>query len=89
MDILRSRSWVRTSGAAAALLAVLCGAVAAETKPPYLARGDAVEARYRGLGADGYEVTESIADPNDIMGAPGFGPVLRAHFDALLRARRP
>ena len=40
---------------------------------------------YRDLGADGYEVTEVIADPDDIMGAPGAGPVLRHHFETLLR----
>jgi len=39
---------------------------------------------YRDLGADGYEVTEVIADPGDIMGAPGFGPVLRHHFERLV-----
>jgi hypothetical protein len=40
---------------------------------------------YRDLGADGYEVTEVVADPDDIMGAPGAGPVLRHHFETLLR----
>jgi hypothetical protein len=40
---------------------------------------------YRDLGADGYEVMEVIADPADIMGAPGVGPVLRHHFDGLMR----
>jgi hypothetical protein len=40
---------------------------------------------YRDLGADGYEVMEVVAEPDDIMGAPGVGPVSRHHFDALLR----
>jgi len=39
---------------------------------------------YRDLGADGYEVMEVVADPDDIMGAPGSGPVLRRHFERIL-----
>ena len=38
----------------------------------------------RDLGADGYLVMEAIADPNDIMGAPGYGPVLRRHFEKIV-----
>ena len=34
--------------------------------------------------ADGYLVMEVIADPEDIMGAPGSGPVLRRHFERIL-----
>jgi len=44
---------------------------------------------YRDLGADGYEVMEVIADPDDIMGAPGFGPVRRHHFETLLGSAAP
>lgn len=49
---------------------------------------------YRDLGADGYLVMEVVADPDDIMGAPGSGPVRRRHFERLLgsgvsRADRP
>lgn len=39
---------------------------------------------YRDLGADGYLVMEAIGDPNDIMGAPGYGPVLRRHFEKIV-----
>jgi hypothetical protein len=39
---------------------------------------------YKDLGEDGYLVMETIADPNDIMGAPAFGPVLRRHFDNII-----
>ncbi len=44
---------------------------------------------YRDLGADGYGVMEVVADPDDIMGAPGTGPVLRRHFDTLIGDRAP
>jgi hypothetical protein len=39
---------------------------------------------YRDLGVDGYEVTEVVPDPDDIMGAPGAGLVLRHHFEKLI-----
>jgi len=39
---------------------------------------------YRDLGADGYQVMEVVADPDDIMGAPGTGPVLRRHFEKII-----
>jgi len=39
---------------------------------------------YRDRGADGYEVTEIAADPDDIMGSPGAGPVLRRHFERII-----
>ena len=39
---------------------------------------------YQDLGADGYQVMEVGADPNDIMGAPGTGPVLRRHFEKVI-----
>ncbi len=39
---------------------------------------------YRDLGSDGYEVMEVVADPDDIMGNPGSGPVLPRHFAKLL-----
>jgi hypothetical protein len=41
---------------------------------------------YEDLGADGYLVMEAIADPNDIMGAPGYGPVLRRHFEKIIQS---
>ena len=41
---------------------------------------------FRDLGADGFEVREVVADPDDIMGNPGTGPVWRRHFDRLLAA---
>jgi hypothetical protein len=41
---------------------------------------------YKDLGADGYQVMEVVADPEDIMGNPGSGPVLRRHFERLLEA---
>ena len=43
---------------------------------------------YRDLGIDGYEVTEVMADPDDIMGAPGAGPVRRHHFERLTDSAR-
>jgi hypothetical protein len=39
---------------------------------------------YKDLGADGYQVMEVVADPEDIMGNPGSGPVLRRHFARLI-----
>jgi hypothetical protein len=42
---------------------------------------------YRDLGEDGFEVTEVVADPDDIMGDPGSGPVLRRHFDRIIASR--
>ncbi len=39
---------------------------------------------YRDLGEDGFEVTEVVADPEDVMGDPGSGPVLRRHFEKLI-----
>ena len=41
---------------------------------------------YKDLGPDGYLVMEAIADPNDIMGAPGYGPVLRRHFERIIES---
>ena len=40
---------------------------------------------YRDLGQDGFDVMEIVADPNDIMGSPGVGPVLRRHFEAIIK----
>jgi hypothetical protein len=42
---------------------------------------------YRDLGPDGYQVMEIAADPDDIMGAPGTGPVLRRHFERLIATK--
>ena len=39
---------------------------------------------YQDLGADGYQVMEVVAEPEDIMGAPGSGPVLRHHFARIM-----
>jgi hypothetical protein len=39
---------------------------------------------YKDLGEDGFLVMEVIADPDDIMGAPGIGPVLRRHFERVI-----
>lgn len=39
---------------------------------------------YKDLGEDGFEVMEVVADPDDIMGAPGVGPVLRRHFERII-----
>ncbi len=55
---------------------------------------DAYFRGYRDLGADGYLVMEVLADPDDIMSAPGTGVVRRTHFamviaDAAARSRRP
>jgi len=43
---------------------------------------------YRDLGEDGYELTEVVADPEDLMGDPGSGPVLRRHFEKLIGTPR-
>jgi hypothetical protein len=32
---------------------------------------------------------EILADPNDIMGAPATGAVLRRHYEALMSFREP
>jgi len=55
---------------------------------------DAYFRGYRDLGADGYLVMEVLADPDDIMSAPGTGVVRRTHFamviaDVAARSRRP
>jgi hypothetical protein len=39
---------------------------------------------YKDLGKNGFQVMEVIADPEDIMGAPESGAVLRHHFDRIL-----
>ena len=39
---------------------------------------------YKDLGGEGFEVQEVIADPGDIMGAPGWGPVRKGHFARLI-----
>jgi len=39
---------------------------------------------YRDLGADGYQVMEVVAEPEDIMGNPSVGPVLRRHFEKII-----
>jgi len=44
---------------------------------------------YRDLGEDGFEVTEVVADPEDVMGDPGSGPVLRRHFEKLIGSGIP
>lgn len=45
---------------------------------------------YKDLGKNGFQVMEVVADPNDIMGAPHTGRVLRAHFERILeRSREP
>lgn len=38
----------------------------------------------RDLGSDGYEVSELVLDPADLMSNPARGKVLRAHFEVLL-----
>jgi len=42
---------------------------------------------YRDLGADGFQVTELVSDPSDIMASPGNGLVLDRHFEALVDAK--
>jgi hypothetical protein len=39
---------------------------------------------YRDLEGDGFEVLEVVAAPEDIMGAPSTGAVLRRHFERIL-----
>jgi hypothetical protein len=39
---------------------------------------------YKDLGKNGFQVMEVVAEPNDIMGAPATGPVLRSHFQMIL-----
>jgi hypothetical protein len=41
---------------------------------------------YKDLGEDGFEVMEVVADLDDIMGAPGVGPVLRRHFERVIES---
>jgi hypothetical protein len=41
---------------------------------------------YRDLGADGFEVLEVVAEPDDLMGSPGAGVVFRRHFELLIGA---
>jgi hypothetical protein len=40
---------------------------------------------YRALGGNGFEVLEIVAAPEDIMGAPASGAVLRRHFERILQ----
>ena len=70
-----------------------CIAVAPHDLPPHVLAhefGHAVGFKdvyfrgYRDLGEDGFEVTEVVADADDIMGDPGAGPVLRRHFQKLI-----
>jgi len=42
---------------------------------------------YRDLGEEGFDVQEIIAEPDDIMGAPGWGPVRKGHFTRLIETR--
>ena len=49
---------------------------------------DAYFRGYRELGADGFEVMEVVADPDDIMGASGTGTVKRRHFERLVEVLR-
>jgi hypothetical protein len=39
---------------------------------------------YKDLGKNGFQVMEVAAEPNDIMGAPASGAVLRRHFEMIL-----
>jgi hypothetical protein len=41
---------------------------------------------YKDLGVDGLQVMEVMADPDDIMGNPGTGRVMRRHFEKLLES---
>src|SRR5512140_3001788 len=41
---------------------------------------------YRDLGADGFQVTELVSDPRDIMASPGTGLVLGRHLEELVGA---
>lgn len=42
---------------------------------------------YKDLAEDGFQVMEVIADPGDIMGAPGTGPVTRRHFERIIESQ--
>jgi tetratricopeptide (TPR) repeat protein len=46
---------------------------------------DAYTRGYRDLGPEGYQITE-LVDFDDIMGAPGVGPILARHFEELFAA---
>jgi hypothetical protein len=46
---------------------------------------DAYFRGYQDLGRNGFHVMEVAADPNDIMGAPATGAILRSHFEMLLK----
>ena len=41
---------------------------------------------YKDLGQNGFHIMEVVAEPNDIMGAPGTGLVLRNHFERILES---
>jgi len=41
---------------------------------------------YKDLAADGFEILEVLADPDDIMAVPGSGSVLLRHFEMLLES---
>jgi len=41
---------------------------------------------YKDLGTDGFQVLEIIAEPDDIMGAPGTGRVARRHFERMIES---
>jgi hypothetical protein len=43
---------------------------------------------YKDLGEDGFKIMEVVADPDDIMGAPATGPVLRRHFERIIKSFR-
>jgi hypothetical protein len=42
---------------------------------------------YRDLGPDGFQVMEVVAEPDDVMGNPGSGPVRRQQFEKLIASR--
>jgi hypothetical protein len=44
---------------------------------------DAYFRGYKDLAEDGFQVLEIVADPNDLMGAPATGAVLRRHYEKL------
>jgi hypothetical protein len=44
---------------------------------------------YKDLAREGLLLMEIVADPNDIMGAPATGAVLRRHYEALMNFREP
>jgi len=41
---------------------------------------------YRDLGPNGFQVMEVVAEPDDVMGNPGAGPVRRHQFERLISA---